>query len=56
MSATVVLPCFCAHPGQDALHGAGKRVHNAVMVEKTAPPQYRCTVCERVRTADGRVS
>lgn len=32
--------CKCRHPAQDALHGAGQRVHN-----KSAKGALKCTVC-----------
>ena len=39
---TKILRCGCKHPGQDALHGPGQRVHN--WAEKAK--QWRCTICK----------
>ena len=39
---TKIMPCTCTHPGQDRLHGAGRRVHNAFA---KSPGGWRCTVC-----------
>jgi len=44
----MILRCTCAHPQQDALHGAGMRVHNSAKLGKGV----RCTVCGR-ETATG---
>lgn len=39
---THIRPCIksCTHPGQDSLHGPGRRVHNEM-----ANGTLRCTVC-----------
>jgi hypothetical protein len=41
----MILPCTCPHKAQDALHGPGKRVHNAMKEGNKA----RCTVCGAVK-------
>lgn len=46
-----ILTCTCQSPQQDALHGAGRRVHNKTA--KKDPPEYRCTVCCTTRGKSG---
>jgi hypothetical protein len=46
---TRILRCGCKHPGQDALHGKGRRVHNDTSVRGG---EYRCTVCGTGRSSD----
>ena len=53
----MILHCNCQNPGQDALHGSSQRVHNKTKKQDSDRRFYfRCTVCEREKTAkDGRV-
>lgn len=44
---TIIKDCDCKHEGQDAIHGKGKRVKNAV-AKKGEKQEYRCTVCRKV--------
>jgi hypothetical protein len=46
----MILYCTCSHKFQDERYGASKRVHNPT---KQSPPQYRCTVCNRVKSKEG---
>lgn len=46
----MILHCNCNHAGQDALHGKGNRVHNAMHKSDTRQ-KYRCTVCRTEREA-----
>ena len=39
----MIATCDCNHPGQDELHGKGKRVFNPCV------KGYRCTVCKAVK-------
>ena len=45
MAVTRIIPCRCKHAGQDALHGAGRRVHNPM---KPGSGKYRCSVCQNI--------
>lgn len=42
-TGSVIKPCNCVHPFQDAEHGKGMRVHTTA-IKKTPP--YECTVCK----------
>ena len=44
----MIAACTCKHAGQDALHGAGKRVWNECAV-KDKKQDIRCTVCGQTR-------
>lgn len=35
----------CPHPGQDALHGPGRRVFNLMRKGEKGGQEARCTVC-----------
>ena len=53
MASSVIRKCDCDNPGQDAIHGVGRRVHNPTAA---VPVSYRCTVCCKVKTGgDGIV-
>ena len=48
MAATMttrILNCKCKHADQDALYGAGKRVHNPM---KPGSGKVRCSVCGNI--------
>lgn len=47
----MILYCNCNHAGQDALHGKGNRVHNALLKKQGVTQKYRCTVCKTEREA-----
>jgi hypothetical protein len=47
---TKILKCDCVHPFQDKTYGKGKRVHNSCH-PKQSPPDWRCTVCSKVKTS-----
>lgn len=49
----MIRSCTCSHKGQDALHGAGKRVFNLCPAKDRQSPTYRCTVCGVTRLAEG---
>lgn len=36
----------CVHPGQDSLHGVGKRVLNHRPSKEKGMDKYTCTVCK----------
>lgn len=55
MSKTSIRACLCTHSGQDALHGPGRRVHNALTPKEKTPQEWRCTVCGRVTSHTSRV-
>ena len=42
----MIKKCTCDHKYQDERYGKGERVHN----ELEGAKEYRCTVCEKVRT------
>lgn len=48
--ATEIRMCTCKHPGQDKLHGQGKRVKNYARSAKKdgGVPGWRCTVCGKI--------
>lgn len=48
------IKCSCAHPQQDAMHGAGTRVANPL--KTTTSVQVRCTVCAKVHVLGGTPS
>lgn len=43
-----IIKCGCRNPGQDTLHGEGKRVGNA-FAGPMGKVMYRCTVCKTER-------
>ena len=42
--------CFCAHTYQDKKYEKGIRVHSPLAKKTNQLQQWRCSVCERVRT------
>ena len=44
----MILSCNCKHDTQDKMYGPGMRVHNPT---NDTPPNWRCTVCNSVRSA-----
>lgn len=44
----MIMKCTCDHEFQDKQYGAGNRVHTKLA--KVNPCQYRCTVCEKVKS------
>lgn len=38
--STITAQCSCPHPGQDSIHGAGRRAFNSTKMA------FRCTVCK----------
>lgn len=48
----MVNKCTCGSKPhqQDAIHGKGNRVFNALAKKDKSPQTYRCTVCEAVVT------
>lgn len=44
-----ILFCSCKHEAQDKLYGIGQRLMNPTA--KTSPQQFRCTVCDKERSA-----
>lgn len=53
-----VLKCSCRHPGQDAVHGDGNRVHNplGIVDARNKIRAFRCTVCRDKKNArDDRI-
>lgn len=41
----MIKTCTCQHPGQDEIHGKGKRVVNQTAKTTGTQKVYRCTVC-----------
>lgn len=48
----MIATCDCNHPGQDELHGKGRRVFNVCKLGG-AFDGMRCTVCKVVRARKG---
>ena len=49
-SGSVILPCTCRHPNQDAIYGEGFRLHNRCCDDMKRPMRgARCTVCGDVK-------
>jgi len=46
---TKIHKCTCVHKQQDALHGAGMRVHNKMFKGEKGSQKWRCTVCKTER-------
>lgn len=50
----MIIACNCKHESHDRLYGKGRRLHNKTKKGGTGPTLYRCTVCVKLRTADGK--
>jgi len=46
----MLIKCTCDHDYQDLQYGYRMRVHNPI-VTKSGDKKYRCTVCEKERSA-----
>lgn len=44
----------CDHPGQDKLHGKGRRVFNRTKQTSKDSNVYRCTVCGKEKNIGGK--
>ncbi len=49
----MILYCTCSHKFQDERYGHGRRVHNETKPLTGMAKQYRCTVCDRVKSKEG---
>jgi hypothetical protein len=52
---STIMHCKCAHDGQDALHGPGRRVFNKTSKDVVGKPVWRCTVCATEKTSNVEV-
>jgi len=54
MSGTKIMWCSCEHTFQDEKYGKNKRVHNFAVNSNNKAGGWRCTVCEKVKSKDGK--
>lgn len=54
MKTVAYVKCTCVHEQQDALHGKGIRLMNALKTKDPKDPrrEVRCTVCSKIHTID----